>query len=82
MEVMNFLVSLMIKYPEFGSALMIIGILRSVFKPLQLVAQAYVDASPSKDDNEKLAKIYQSKVFKVIAWLLDYTASIKIPEKK
>lgn len=66
------------QHPHVMSVVVIIGVLRAVFKPLQLVVDKYVEATPDKADDSKWAQAKQSKVFKFIAWLVDYTASIKI----
>lgn len=77
---MEFLVEFMTKNPSLGSTLMIMGLLRAVFKPIQGVIQSYVDATEDTSDNEKWEAMKEAKWFKALSWLLDYTASIKIPK--
>ena len=77
---MEFLIEFMAKNPQLASVLVVMGLLRAVFKPLMSVIQAYVDATPDGGDNEKLEKVKESKWFKTLAWLLDYAASIKLPK--
>lgn len=77
-----FILELVAKYPTAASILIVIGILRAVFKPLQGVVEAYVKATPSLEDDGKWQKIQQHKAFKAVAWLIDYTASIKLPGRK
>ena len=78
---MEYLVNLIAQYPQAASVFLVIGVLRAIFKPLQLVVQAYVDSPPDNVDNVNWAAIKEAKWFKVLAWLLDYTASIKVPVK-
>lgn len=75
-----FIIELLQKYPSAVSVFVMIGVLRSVFKPLQLVIEKYVEATPDKADDSKWAAFTQGKLFKVLAWFVDYTASIKIPK--
>lgn len=70
-----------LKYPATASVLMVMGVARAVFKPLFALLQAYVASTPSKSDDEALAKIEKSKVVTTAAWVLDYVASIKLPQK-
>ena len=66
------------KYPELASFFMVVGVLRSIFKPLQLVIDEYVKATPSDKDDSWWAGVKEHKVFKGLAWVLDYLASIKV----
>jgi hypothetical protein len=76
------ILALMMKYPATASVLVVMGILRAIFKPLFSLLQAYVDATESKTDNEKLQKFKDSKIYKALAYLLDYAASVKLPKAK
>lgn len=76
------IIEMVLQYPGLTSAFVIIGLLRAVFKPIFSVAQAYVKETADPDDDKKLAKFMESKPYKAMAWLLDYTASIKVPVKK
>jgi hypothetical protein len=68
------------KHPGLLSAFAIIGVLRAIFKPMMVVLEAYVDATPSKADDGWLAKFKAGKVYAGIAFILDYAASIKLPK--
>ena len=72
------IVELAQKYPQAMTVIVVIGVLRAIFKPLQLVVDKYVEATPDKADDGKWAVMKTSRAFKFIAWFLDYTASIKI----
>lgn len=74
------LLDMMQKYPNLMSAFVVMGVLRAVFKPLMTVFEAYVVATPSKDDDSLLAKVKASKSYALVAYVLDYAASIKLPK--
>ncbi len=59
---------------------MVLGVFRSIFKPTMLLLEAYVLATPSKNDDEKLAGFKSSKAYATIVWIVDYLASIKLPK--
>ena len=79
---MQWALGLASSHPQVATLFMAMGILRAVFKPIMTLAQSYVEASPSIKDNAWLAKVQQDKVFKALVWLLDYTASVKVPRAK
>ena len=61
----------------------VIGSLRVVFKPLFSFLGAITEFTYwTKKDDELLVKVMESKVYKAIAYALDYIASIKLPKKK
>lgn len=68
----------LMKYPEFGTFLFIMSILRSVFKPLISVWQAYVEATPGDADNKKMSEVMGSQAWAFIKWFIDFFASIKV----
>ena len=76
------LLNLVSKYPVAMSIFAMMGIMRAVFKPLMLTLEAYVGETESKKDDATLEKIKSSKIYKGLAYVLDYTASIKLPKKK
>ena len=77
-----FIIDLVSSHPIVATILIAVGTLRAVFKPIVSVAQAYVDSTVDTSDNEKLKKIMESKLYKGFSWLLDYSASIKLPKGK
>lgn len=64
-----------------ASFLVVVGLLRAVFKPIFAVVQAYVDHTPDKEDNEKLEKLKANRYYKMLVFILDYVTSIKLPKK-
>ena len=73
---------LMGKYPQLAQVLVIVGTLRLVFKPLFTFLHQFVDATPTTRDNEFLSKVEGSKAYKLVAWAMDYFASVKMPGQK
>ncbi len=70
-------------HPWLAAALVVIGGLRIVFKPLVTAYENWVKSTPDTADDERLAKIEASVPYKWFAWLLDYAASIKVgPQSK
>lgn len=76
------LLQLIEKYPVVAMIFMVVGILRAVFKPFMTLLFSYVDATVGDADNKMLDKFVKSKVYSGLVWLLDYTASIKLPKNK
>lgn len=61
--------------------LMWIGVLRLIFKPLFTFLGEAVNAIPGESDNELLAKIMNSGIYKGVSYVLDLFGSMKIPQK-
>lgn len=78
---MDSLLQLASQYPLPASVLMIMGALRMVNKPLFLVLRTIADVTPTLKDNEWLEKVERSKLYVSICFLLDYVASVKLPQK-
>jgi len=77
---MELIAMLIAKYPIAAQVFMIMGVLRAINKPLFALLQSYVDATASKSDNELLAKIMASKVYKYLNFILDWSTSVKLPK--
>lgn len=75
-------IALVAKYPQAIMVFTVVGVLRAIFKPIMGVLESYVKATPSADDDAWLEKVKASKAYSVVAWVLDYTASIKLPVNK
>ena len=61
-------------------AIMIIG--RIAFKPIFAILGKYVELTIEEDDDKKLHKIMQSKTYKMISFIVDLIASVKMPQIK
>lgn len=70
------------KYPIIITIFTVIGVLRVINKPLFAFFHAFVAATPSTKDDEILASVEQSKVYKAICFVLDWTLSIKVGTQK
>ncbi len=69
------------QYPWLFATLLVMASLRVFFKPLMEIFKGVVDLTPSKKDDEFYNKMLESKVYKVIVFLVDWFASIKLPKK-
>ncbi len=76
------IIGLMSGNPAVAGALAAIGVARLAFKPLCSAVQAYVDKTEKKDDDLWWSGMQQNKYFKAFAYILDVTASIKLPKGK
>lgn len=74
------IIAFLLQYPVAMKAVIIMQSARLIFKPLCAAVQKYVDESEATWDNELWVKIQDNKVFKAIAFVLDYAFSIKIPK--
>lgn len=59
----------------------LVGALRFVFKPAISALKAFTEFTPYDKDDEFLAKVQESKVYKAVAWVADLVVSIKLPKK-
>ena len=73
---------LVMRYPSLMAVVVILGIFRAIFKPIVTAYQAYVEATPGKEDDEKFEEIKNSSAYKSISWFVDYLFSIKLPKAK
>jgi len=70
------------KQPWLIIVFTVMGLLRTIAKPVTLFLEARVKDSPSLDDDAKFAKVTGSKWFKWVMIGLDYVASVKPITKK
>lgn len=78
----DLIVSLMASNPSFTAFLTIMGLLRAVNKPVFATIQAIVDSTDTKSDDKWWAKMQRHKAMKSLFWVLDWTASVKVPKGK
>ena len=67
------------KYGWLTTVVLLIGSLRILFKPIMLAIDNYVRQTPSPADDARVARFETGWLYKLIAFLLDFTASIKLP---
>ncbi len=64
--------------PYLGQALMIIGLLRVLVKPVFSLFHAFADYTPSAEDNAWLLRVENSSGLKSFLYILDWFGSLKI----
>ncbi len=67
------------KYPGLMTFFVVLGILRTVFKPLMSILQAVVKETPTLADDHALAKFMSSRAYLGLVWFVDYVSSVKLP---
>lgn len=65
-------------YPTITLALVVVGALRTINKPLFSIARQFVQLTPFRWDNEILQRIENSATYRVISYLLDWFGSVKL----
>ena len=69
-------------YPWLQHVIAIMVISRVVFKPIFAILGKYVELTIEEDDNKKLHKFMQTKTYKMMAFIVDMLASVKLPKIK
>lgn len=82
MDVSLILANLVATHPKLMILITVVGTARLVFKPIISGIDAVVAATPTKADDEVVEKAKSSKVFKVIAAVMNYLLSLKLPGEK
>lgn len=78
----NLLGGLVVKYPWAMTILVVIGVLRSINKPLFSLMRALAKSTTNTTDDGVLDQIEQSKAYKILTYILDWTTSVKLPPQK
>lgn len=69
-------------YPWLQHVIAIMVICRVVFKPLFAILGRYVELTVEQEDDKKLHKFMGTKTYKMIAFIVDMLASVKLPTIK
>lgn len=69
-------------YPEFTVFMTGMGFLRMVNKPAFALIQKVVESTETKVDDAWWVKAQSHPAMKSFFWLLDWTASVKLPKGK
>lgn len=77
---MDMILDIVKTLPWFADLLMLMGVLRLIFKPTFTIISSVVDATESKVDDQYLAGIKGSKGYAIVVWGLDFFASVKMPK--
>jgi hypothetical protein len=71
---------------KYGSAfqliantMLMIGTIRTATKPLWAWFEARIKATSTLKDDEVLEKLHDSRAFRVLSFIFDYTLSVKLP---
>ena len=72
------LLDLVNKYPVLSVIVFAVGCLRMLVKPVMAFLHERAAATETKEDDEKLAAVENSKWWKWLTFGLDYVASIKL----
>lgn len=70
------------KFPFITSALVIVGFVRLINKPLFAILHYLVLMTPFNADDMYLNKVESSKAYKAFCFVLDWITSIKLNPKK
>ena len=70
------------QYPWLQHVVAVMVVCRLVFKPTFQILGKYVELTVEEDDNKKLNKFMKSKTYKMLAFVVDLAASVKLPKIK
>lgn len=69
-------------YPMLQHVIAIMVICRVVFKPIFAILGRYVELTVEQEDDKKLHKFMGTKAYKMIVFIVDMLASVKLPAIK
>ena len=73
---------LMDNYPFVKHLISIAIACRVIFKPTFMILGKYVELTVEKDDNKKLHDFMATKTYKMMSFIVDLLASVKLPKLK
>lgn len=79
MEQLNWLFE---NYPITKHIAMIMFVSRIIFKPTFSIIGKYVELTVKEDDNKKLHDFMLTKKYKMMVFIVDLLASVKLPKIK
>jgi hemolysin-activating ACP:hemolysin acyltransferase len=65
--------------PKLASVMVFMGASRMFAKPVVTFIQEIVKLTPTLKDDQFLARVVESKGWRIFAWAFDYLTSIKLP---
>lgn len=68
---------LVVQFPWLATIFMVVGVIRLIVKPLMELAKGVAASTPSAKDDEAVAKVEASKIYKTILFVIDWLFSIK-----
>ena len=66
------------RYPWLATVFMVIGFLRTFGKPLMTLVEKFAASTPGSRDDILIQKVEASTGYKLLAFVLDWTTSVKI----
>ena len=69
-------------YPWIQHVVAVLIVCRIIFKPLFAILSKYVELTVEEDDDVKLKKFMKSKTYKMMSFIVDMVASVKLPQIK
>lgn len=73
-----YMLQLAVKWPILSTILMFMGTLRLVMKPIVALLHKWVESTETKKDDEWLARVESSVMWKAVLFALDWFGSIKL----
>lgn len=77
-QLVNFILMFSLEHPNIATMFFVMGLARTILKPILAIAHAYVEYTPEKTDDEELNRIENNKLFRIFVFLLDYAFSLKL----
>jgi hypothetical protein len=75
----GYFINLAQHYPWLATALLVIGALRVLFKPVMALLDNYVKANCSPEEYGRLQHFESGPIYKWLSFGLDFVGSIKLP---
>ena len=75
---MDLILETLNQYPIFRDFVLLMGTLRFIFKPLVTFVDRFVHYTPWKSDDAKWQAVKGTRGYSILAFLIDYFASVKI----
>lgn len=72
----------LMQYDWIKTTITVMILSRIVFKTIFTILGKYVELTIEVDDNKKLAKVLDSKWYKLMSFIVDMTLSCKLPKRK
>lgn len=81
-ELVDRVATLATQHPWIATALMVVGWCRLIVKPFFTFLHEVVKVTPSESDDQWLAKVESSRIYKALVWALDWLFSVKLIHPK
>jgi hypothetical protein len=75
----DLIAQLLAAHPALAVVITVLTVLRAVLKPLMTMLEAGVTATGNQKAKDILNQVETSKLYNALSFVLDYTASFKLP---